>query len=166
MNGYRFMSFWGIVIVLIWLALFVYGFSFELTKRDLERHGEIVTWVVTDINVKSPYRAPIVEFTTLKSKKVVFLSQLDVNVRWFKYTIWQEVEVLYHTWTPKTYGSYFYGDSKNFAVINRFREKNLGQLYLWWLWIVVMVAGYFVRKRFAKKAIEFAERMKSLWLQS
>jgi len=165
MNAYKIMSWWGVIIMIIGLGLGGMGMTFQLSKMDLETNGEIVKGKITDIISNPPYRSPIVTFKKKDGREVIFKSELDVNVRWFKYKMQQEVDVIYHKGTPPSYSLLFYGNKPlQTYMINGFWEKNTGQVTLGAFALICLIAGYLVKKIFAKKAIAHAERMKSLGL--
>lgn len=143
MNAYKSASFVGIVIFLFGIIIAIYGFSFLLEQNELEKNGIIVKGKVVDINKKAIYRSPFVRFKTKDGQTITFLSKLEVNVDLFKYKIGQEVEVIYHKDNPKQ------------AEINAFWERNVAQLYLGCFGVFLMLFGWFLRKRFLKKAKQY-----------
>ena len=165
--AYKIVAFWGVIVILIGVGLFGLGIAYQLSKMDLERNGEIVPGKITDIVSNPPYRSPIVTFKKKDGRQVVFKSELDVNVRWFKYIKGQTVEVIYHTSTPPSYSRLYYGKNPNQTyMINGFWDKNTGQLTLWAFGIIAMVGGYIMKRIFSKKAAAFAQRMGPLGMSS
>jgi hypothetical protein len=165
MNAYKIMSYLGVFTILLGVGLIGLGVTFQLSKMDLESNGAIVKGKIIDIIENAPYRSPVVSFKKLDGREATFKSELDVNVRWFKYIKEQDVDVIYHKSTPPSYSYLFYGGKPNQTyMINGFWEKNTGQVYGCGLGIIVAIAGFFMRKIFAKKAVAHAERMKSLGL--
>jgi len=139
MAGFKPFAFIGTVIFLMGIVVAVYGFSFLMSKNELQKNGIIVKGKVVDINKKAIYRSPFVTFKTLDNKTITFLSKLEVNVDLFKYQVGQEVEVIYNKNNPKD------------AEINAFWEQNVAQLYLGGLGAVLMLLGIFLLMKSRKK---------------
>lgn len=160
MFGYKIMAWWGVVVIIVGIGLFGLGMTFELSRLDLERNGEIVKGRITDIVSQPPYRSPVVTFRKKDGRQITFKSQLDVNVQWFHYQIGQEVDVIYHKSTPPSYSYLFYGGKMDQTyMINGFWEKNTGKLTLWLFALIAIVGGYFVKRHFTKKAAKYAEML-------
>lgn len=143
MNAYKNVSYVGFVILFFGVIISVYGFSFLLAQNDLEENGVRVTGTVFDINEKAIYRSPWVKFKTLEGQEIKFLSQLEVNVDLFNYTIGQEVAVIYHKENPSQ------------AKIDAFWENNFEQLFLGCFGVFLVLFGFFMRKHFLKKATQY-----------
>ncbi len=143
MNAYRNVSFVGFVIMGFGIIISIYGFSFLQTQNDLEDNGVRVKGTVFDINEKAIYRSPFVKFTTLEGEEIQFLSELEVNVDMFPYTIGQEVDVIYHK------------DNPNNAKIDAFWENNFAQLFLGGFGVFLILLGWFIRRHFLKKAAQY-----------
>ena len=139
MAGFKPFAFIGTVIFLMGIVVAVYGFSFLISKNELQKNGIIVKGKVVDINKKAIYRSPFVTFKTLDNKTITFLSKLEVNVDLFKYQVGQEVEVIYNKNNPKE------------AEINAFWEQNVAQLYLGGLGAVLMLLGIFLLMKSRRK---------------
>lgn len=143
MNAYKNVSYVGFVILFFGLIISAYGFSFLLIQHDLEANAVRVTGTVFDINKKAIYRSPWVKFKTLEGQEIKFLSQLEVNVDLFNYTIGQEVAVIYHK------------DNPNQAKIDAFWESNFEQLFLGCFGVFLILLGFFMRRYFLKKAVQY-----------
>lgn len=143
MNAYKNASYVGFVILILGTIVAIYGFSFLLKQNELEANAVRVKGTVFDINEKAIYRSPWVKFNTLEGKEITFLSQLEVNVDLFPYTIGQEVDVIYHK------------DNPNQAKIDAFWEGNFEQLFLGVFGVFLMCLGLFLRWMFLRKAKKY-----------
>jgi hypothetical protein len=144
MNPYKSISYVGFVIMALGTVVTVYGFSFLLTQQELESNAVRVKGTVYDINEKAIYRSPFVKFNTLEGEEFQFLSELEVNVDFFDYTIGQEVDVIYHK------------DDPNQAKIDSFWQNNFAQVFLGALGVFVFLFGFFMRMIFSRKAKRYA----------
>lgn len=144
MNAFKTASFVGIVLFIFGIIIAIYGFSFLADSQSLDENGVIVKGKVIDIAKKAIYRSPIVQFKTLEGQSVTFKSKLEVNKDLFKYTIGQEVKVIYDKNNPQN------------AEINAFWERNMAQLYLGIFGVGLMIFGLFFRRRMLKKAKKYS----------
>ena len=143
MNPYKNISYVGFVIMIFGLVVSAYGFSFLQTQNELEDNAVRVKGTVVDINEKAIYRSPFVKFTTVEGKEIQFLSELEVNVDLFQYVVGQEVDVIYHEDDPYQ------------AKIDAFWENNFAQIFLAGFGLFLLLFGYFMRRRFVRKAREY-----------
>lgn len=146
MTAYKTVSYVGFVIMIFGIILCFYGFSFFETQNDLEANGIKTTGEVFDINENGIYRSPWVKFTTEDKQEHKFLSQLEVNMDIFPYSIGQQVDIIYHK------------DNPSQAKIDTFWESNFEQSFLGFFGIGLIIFGLLMRIFFLGKAKKYAQR--------
>jgi hypothetical protein len=141
MNAYKNASYVGFVLYLIGIVLILYGWTNLSKEMELNQKGIKTKGYVFDLNVVEPYRQAWVKFKTDKGKTVRFLDKLFWSNVFSKYTVGQEVEVIYDPANPE-----------KTATINEFFQRQTGP---WWpviIGLVVILVGWIVRRIMLKKA--------------
>ncbi len=141
MNAYKNASYTGFILYLFGIVLIIYGLTNLGKEMNLDQKGLKTKGKVYDLNVVEPYRQAWVQFTTNEGRTVRFLDKLFWNQDFNKYTIGQEVEVIYDPANPEAT-----------ATINEFFQRNTTP---WWPFIVglvVIFVGWIMRRIMLKKA--------------
>jgi|GEM_PF-891853 len=141
MNAYKNASYAGFVLYLIGIVLILYGWTNLSREMELNKKGLTAKGYVFDLNVVEPYRQAWVKFKTDKGKTVRFLDKLFWSTVFNKYTVGQEVEVIYDPANPE-----------KTATINEFFQRQTGP---WWpviVGLVVVLVGWIMRRIMLKKA--------------
>ncbi|MBI2258754.1 MAG: DUF3592 domain-containing protein [Flavobacteriia bacterium] len=149
MNAYRNVSYVGFVLLFIGLVLFGYGIYNLNIEKELDKVGVSTKGMVYELETIEPYKRAWVKFADQKGDTIRFLDKLYWNKSFEKYTIGQEVEVLYNP-----------NDPMQTATINDFFQRNTAP---WWpvvLGGIVSLIGLLLRRRMLKKAKKFDESYK------
>lgn len=103
--------------------------------------------MVYELAVTEPYRQAMVAFTTDKGETVQFLDKLFWNHEFHKYTVGQQVNVIYDPANPQAT-----------ATINEFFQRNTAP---WWpciVGLVVIFVGWIMRRTMLRKARAYEAR--------